>query len=108
LHRIYILFKALCNITSQRYPEYGEHPFRDSVLTCGSYLDAKVGIDLETFRNGVGQVFVQPPFIQEKIFEAEDEQCNGFLDWKGFVKAMATIRAKNLSDKIDLFIAVTK
>jgi len=90
LHFVYTLYKALCEVTSQRYKEYN---FED-------------GIDYHSFRNGIYQIFLQSEELAEKIFYTIDFNFSGFLNWDEFLDAMQIIRAKTMREKIDLFIKI--
>jgi len=90
LHYVYILYKALCEVTSQRHKEY----------------NGEDGIDYHSFRNGIYQVFLQSEELAEKIFYTIDFNFSGFLNWDEFLSAMVKIRAKTMRDKIDLFINI--
>jgi len=90
LHYVYILYKALCEVTSQRHKEY----------------NVEDGIDYHSFRNGIYQVFLQSEELAEKIFYTIDFNFSGFLNWDEFLSAMVKIRAKTMRDKIDLFINI--
>lgn len=90
LHTLYTMYKALCQVTSQRYKvmEY----------------DASDGIDSEIFRKGVYQVFIQSDLLAKRIFETIDYNYSNFMNWPEFISGMQMIKAKTLSDKIGLFI----
>jgi len=90
LHFVYTLYKALCEVTSQRYKEYNPED----------------GIDYHSFRNGIYQIFLQSEELAEKIFYTIDFNFSGFLNWDEFLDAMQIIRAKTMREKIDLFIKI--
>ena len=90
LHTIYILYKSLCQVTSQRYGKLE--------------YDVADGIDDHVFRRGVYQVFIQSDEIAQRIFNAIDYNLSHFMNWPEFISGMQMIRAKTLSDKLALFI----
>ncbi len=90
LHTFYILYKALCCATSQRY---GLNEY-----------DVSDGIDDKVFRKGVYQVFIQNDELAEKIFGTIDYNYSRFMNWPEFISGMQMIKAKTLADKIGLFI----
>lgn len=90
LHTFYILYKALCYATSQRY---GVNEY-----------DVSDGIDDKVFRKGVYQVFIQNDELAEKIFGTIDYNYSRFMNWPEFISGMQMIKAKTLADKIGLFI----
>lgn len=49
-------------------------------------------------------IFIQSKEISEKLFSQISESFSEFLDWPRFLQGMKTIRAKTLSEKLDLFI----
>lgn len=90
LHTIYILYKSLCQVTSQRYGKLE--------------YDVADGIDDHVFRRGVYQVFIQSDEIAQRIFNAIDYNLSHFMNWPEFISGMQMIKAKTLSDKLSLFI----
>ncbi len=70
------------------------------------FKDLDDGLDYYTFRNGIYQVFVQSEELAIRIFNTIDFNFSGFLNWEEFLNLMVIIRAKNLKEKIDLFIKV--
>ncbi|CAD8193646.1 unnamed protein product [Paramecium octaurelia] len=91
LHNTYILFCALQQITSQRY----------------RYYNVDDGVDYDTYRTGIYQIFMQSEFLAQEIFNKIDFNYSGFLNWNEFLKLMVSIRAKTLIEKLDLFIQIS-
>ncbi|KRX04958.1 hypothetical protein PPERSA_06592 [Pseudocohnilembus persalinus] len=90
IHQMYILYKALHEVTSQRYPSYK--------------LDD--GLDYDTYRNGIYQVYMYSEELAQRVFRLIDYNFSGFMDWQEFIKLMVSISAKTLSEKINLFIKI--
>ena len=91
LYSFFIQFKAQCQITSQRHANQKKEVS---------------GIDFHTFRNGIYQIAIQSDEIASRIFFKIDRNCKGFIDWGEFLYCMTVIKAKTLSDKINLFIKI--
>ncbi|CAD8127638.1 unnamed protein product [Paramecium sonneborni] len=91
LHNTYILYCALQQITSQRYQHY----------------NVDDGVDYDTYRSGIYQIFMQSEFLAQEIFNKIDFNYSGFLNWNEFLKLMVSIRAKTLIEKLDLFIQIS-
>ncbi|CAD8192239.1 unnamed protein product [Paramecium pentaurelia] len=91
LHNTYILYCALQQITSQRY----------------RYYNVDDGVDYDTYRTGIYQIFMQSEFLAQEIFNKIDFNYSGFLNWNEFLKLMVSIRAKTLIEKLDLFIQIS-
>ena len=68
--------------------------------------DIRSGLNYETFRKGIYQIYVQSEVIAEKIFLSIDSASSGFLNWEKFLKLMGIIKAKTQDEKIDLFIKI--
>lgn len=90
LHSVYILYKCLQEITSQRHQDY----------------ETSQGVDYNTYKNGIYSMFMSSDRLAEIIFQNIDDQMTGFLAWDDFLKLMISIQAKTLKEKIDLFIKV--
>lgn len=69
LYSFFILFKALCQITSQRYVQEKKEVN---------------GIDFQTFKDGIFQISVQSDELARRIFFKIDRSCEGVLDWGEF------------------------
>ncbi|CAD8106859.1 unnamed protein product [Paramecium primaurelia] len=91
LHNTYILYCALQQITSQRYRFY----------------NVDDGVDYNTYRMGIYQIFMQSEYLAQEIFNKIDFNYSGFLNWNEFLKLMVSIRAKTLVQKLDLFIQIS-
>ncbi|CAD8108577.1 unnamed protein product [Paramecium sonneborni] len=91
LHNTYILYCALQQITSQRY----------------RYYNVDDGVDYNTYRMGIYQIFMQSEYLAQEIFNKIDFNYSGFLNWNEFLKLMVSIRAKTLVQKLDLFIQIS-
>ncbi|CAD8113582.1 unnamed protein product [Paramecium sonneborni] len=91
LHNTYILYCALQQITSQRY----------------KYYNINDGVDYQTYRRGIFQIFFQNEFLAQQIFNRIDYNYSGFLNWEEFLKLMMSIKAKTVVEKIDLFISIS-
>lgn len=90
LHSTYILYRVLQDVSSQQYKHY----------------DIGNGLNYESFRKGVHQIFLQSEVIAQKIFTTIDCASTGYLNWQKFLKLMGIIKAKTLDQKIDLFIKI--
>jgi hypothetical protein len=44
--------------------------------------------------------------LAQRIFNLVDYNYSGFMDWNEFLRLMVSIRAKTLSEKINLFIKI--
>ena len=64
------------------------------------------GLDYQTYKHGLYQIFVQSEELAKKIFQSIDYDYSGFLNWNSFLDLMFIIKAKTIKDKIDLFIRV--
>ncbi|CAD8117425.1 unnamed protein product [Paramecium sonneborni] len=91
LHNTYILYCALQQITSQRY----------------KYYNINDGVDYQTYRRGIFQIFFQNEFLAQQIFNRIDYNYSGFLNWEEFLRLMMSIKAKTVVEKIDLFISIS-
>ena len=69
-------------------------------------IDIRSGLNYDTFRKGIYQIYVQSEVIAEKIFNSIDTSSSGFLDWQKFLRLMGIIKAKTQDEKIDLFIKI--
>ena len=92
LYGFYTLFNSLCIMTSQKHEPY-----------C---YDVKRGIDYECFRNGMLYIFIQSKEFSQQLFSEITEKFSEYLDWPRFLDGMKIIRAKTLTEKLDLYINV--
>ncbi|KRX07632.1 hypothetical protein PPERSA_11181 [Pseudocohnilembus persalinus] len=92
VQQIYTIYKSLHQITAQRY-KVGDYNVDD-------------GIDYHVYRNGLYQIFMQCDSLAKDIFNSIDYNYSGWMDWSEFLKLMVIIRAKSLSEKINLFIRI--
>lgn len=92
VHQIYTLYKTLHQVTSQRY-RLGEYEIND-------------GLDFHVYQSGLYQIFMQSQELSKRIFNTIDYNYSGFMDWGEFLKLMVIIRAKTISEKINLFIKI--
>jgi len=79
IHTIYILYKVLQEVTSQRYDNYSK------ILKKGKKkyiikIDLDDGLDYYTFRTGIFQVFVQSEELAIRIFNTIDFNYSGKIN----------------------------
>lgn len=91
LYEIFIQYKTLMKI---------------SIALNKSMKVLKLGLDFDTFTNGVPQMAKESEELAKKIFETINERGNNYLTWDEFMKGMLTIKSNHISDKIDMFFRV--
>lgn len=77
LHLVWIIYKALCEVTSQRHENYSIEGL-NKLVNCSPFKsDVESGVDYHTFRNGIYQVFLQSEEVAESIFYNIDINYSG-------------------------------
>lgn len=90
IHAAYIMYKALEAVSSQMNKRY----------------EIGDGVDFNTFRHGIYQVFMQPEQLAKEMFSIIDFNFSGCLNWNEFLDLMVVIKAKTLEERINLFIRI--
>ena len=75
LHNVYILYKALCEVTSQRIENYSlKNKFQFIIYF---ELDPEDGLDFPSFKNGIYKIFLQSDELASRIFNTIDFNLSG-------------------------------
>jgi len=70
-------------------------------------IKSLIGVDKETFIEGMKAISLDNPEFLQKIFDQSDSQSgDGLLTWKEFFTAMKNVMSRSLKDKLDLFFSI--